>query len=183
MAIDEDLAAFTANFGLTLMMVLYVKKQPKLQSLLEDMCDFRKFGKPPGLDQLNRKLNFYAKFSFWYSIVGCIFYCLLKIAEVPKCKRLKKSWEICGLMAPLWTPFDSDSWPVWWFMFFNTFFIVMVLIKITLHVSVQVFEISWHIKLRITHLKNMLLVCFDDDVAASRGRLNRCIQYHTNIIK
>jgi hypothetical protein len=181
--ISEDLAFFATSICLALMMILYALKQRDLLALMLDLCNFVQFGKPPQFDSVNKTLEFWVKFIFAYCIFGAVFYNLVKIIEIPQCRRSRKISGTCGSLIQLWTPFDPDDGVTASLIVFYVFLIALIMVKVTLMVSVQVLEISWNIKLRIDQLKSMLLGCFDDDVAASRRRLNHCIQYHIDIIR
>ncbi|RZC41549.1 7tm 6 domain containing protein, partial [Asbolus verrucosus] len=50
--VSEDLAILAALFGYKSIMVLYVFKQRKLQTLMWKLSDFTKLGKPPHFDEL-----------------------------------------------------------------------------------------------------------------------------------
>jgi hypothetical protein len=181
--ISEDLAILAATLGLTSMMVLYAVKQQDLLGLLRDLCDFSKFGQPPRFKRHNEILDLCVKVVFSYAIFGAVVYNLIKIVEIPKCKRLRKIREVCGVFVPLWTPFDADHEAVLTLLAVWVFLVVIVLDKVTLMVSLQVLEISWNIKMRIDQLKSMISRCFRGDVATGRSRLNECIQYHIDIIR
>ncbi|XP_068898511.1 uncharacterized protein [Tenebrio molitor] len=111
--ISEDLAILAATLGLTSMMVLYAVKQQDLLGLLRDLCDFSKFGQPPRFKRHNEILDLCVKVVFSYAIFGAVVYNLIKIVEIPKCKRLRKIREVCGVFVPLWTPFDADHEAFW----------------------------------------------------------------------
>jgi hypothetical protein len=180
---SEDFALIVSYCGFVLMMTLYVVNHKRVAELMRRLSDFEDFGKPPGFDQFNTKMEFFSKLFIWYSILSILFYKCFKLYQIPDCKRERGSFEVCGLITPIWKPWSGDPVPILILTLDYTLFYGAIMTSSVLLIGVQVLEISLYIKLRLDHLKLMLLTCFDQDTRTNRKLLNDCINYHQNIIR
>ena len=163
-------------------MAIYVIKQKEVASLLLDLRDAQTYGKPPLFDIVNKKLEYFTKFVFFYGMFGTSVYNSIKIIDISECRKTRKIRETCGVLIPYWTPFDADDWYILTLLIIYVFFFVATIDRGVLCITLQVFEIACNIKLRIDQLNLMLLCCFNDRNLARR-RLNACIYYHSALIK
>jgi hypothetical protein len=180
---SEDFALIVSYCGFVLMMTLYVVNHKRVAELMRRLSDFEDFGKPPGFDRFNTKMEFFSKLFIWYSILSILFYKCFKLYQIPDCKRERGSFEVCGLITPIWKPWSGDPVPILILTLDYTLFYGAIMTSSVLLIGVQVLEISLYIKLRLDHLKLMLLTCFDQDTRTNRKLLNNCINYHQNIIR
>ncbi|CAH1374823.1 unnamed protein product, partial [Tenebrio molitor] len=106
---SEDFALIVSYCGFVLMMTLYVVNHKRVAELMRRLSDFEDFGKPPEFDQFNTKMEFFSKLFIWYSILSILFYKCFKLYQIPDCKRERGSFEVCGLITPIWKPWNFTN--------------------------------------------------------------------------
>jgi hypothetical protein len=180
---SENVGLILSYSGFLSVMTLYALNHKRVAQLMRRLSDFEDFGKPPGFDQLKTKMEFYSKISVCYCLLAGIVYKCIKLYGIPDCQRERGSFEICGLIVPLWKPWNGDSISPLLLTLDFTLVYGLIFTNSILLICVQILEISLNIKLRIDHLKLMLLTCFDRDTRTNRKCLNKCINYHQNIIR
>ena len=162
--VSEDVAFLVAFFGLYYMTVVYVKNQPKVAFLLKDLSKFEEFGKPPGFEDVEKKLSFWSQFCFFYTVFGTLGYNTIKLIQKPECEQanLEKGLnENCGLLSPTWFPFKVNYFPMFYFALAYVHMCTQILIKLALMISFNGLEMAHHVILRIDHLKIMITECFE----------------------
>ena len=84
---SEDVALTCCFCGLSYVIFVFVKNQPKIAFLLRDLSNFKKFGVPPGFENLDKTLNFGSLCACLYAGVGVIAYCSAKTIHGPECEK------------------------------------------------------------------------------------------------
>nr|XP_015839333.1 PREDICTED: uncharacterized protein LOC107398711 isoform X2 [Tribolium castaneum] len=178
---SEDLFVIISYTGFALIMIIYVIHVKKTSYLIVQLSDFEKFGKPRGFDYWDKKFRLISSGVYYYVLIASSGLNLGRWVGMAECRK-ERDFQVCGIVIPYWLPWKVDSW---------LFFILLDLyvLKMTLVVNcalfliiIQILEITTHLKLRIDHLKEMLVKCFDSDSQTNRKQLVNCIRYHTYII-
>ncbi|EFA13313.2 odorant receptor 100, partial [Tribolium castaneum] len=183
----EDVAILIAVYGTYYMVSAYLNNQHQIALLERDLSQFYKFGKPPGFEQLNSQLNFAVKVLIIYSFLGTFVYNGTKMLLREECKKNSQEKGLsdnhCGLIATFMFPFRVDYFPVFYIVLVITFLLAHTLIKLCMHISFNAYEIVNHIVLRIEHLKEMILSCFNErNQTIVQKKLRVCILYHIEIL-
>lgn len=183
----EEVAIIIAIYGTYYMVLAYVKNQKKAARILRDLSNFERFGVPPGFEEEEKRLKMYITVVFIYAIITITFYNFFKLYEKGVCEKFNEEHELqehCGLLSPVWIPFDINHFPLFELVFLYLFTCCHMLMKLPLIVSYNALEMVHHIILRINHLKIMITECFDDpDYEISRRKLRECILYHIEILE
>jgi hypothetical protein len=168
------------------MIFVYVQNQPRIALLMRDLTNFENFGSPPGLEIQEKRLNSLSNGTFFYAILGTTLYTLVKMSQKSECERISQEKGInenCGFIAPFWMPFRTSYLPVYFLVLSYTFVASQLLMKPSLIMTFNAFEIAEHIILKIKHLNSMIITCFDDDnYEICQNKLRNCILYHQEIV-
>jgi hypothetical protein len=184
--LTEDVAVLCSFIGGSYMSFIYVKNGPKIVLLLEDLSNFNRFGRPPNYYERERILNHLSVCSFMFIAVGSFFYNMVKLYKRPECQRRnieENLNEKCGIIAPVWFPFNIDYFPVFQLASLCMYTCTVLVTKSALVITYHVYEIAQYIVMRINHLNSMIVKCFDGDYESCRDNLRRCILYHAEIIE
>jgi hypothetical protein len=169
------------------MIFVYVQNQPRIALLMRDLTNFENFGSPPGLEIQEKRLNSLSNGTFFYAILGTTLYTLVKMSQKSECERISQEKGInenCGFIAPFWMPFRTSYLPVYFLVLSYTFVASQLLMKPSLIMTFNAFEIAEHIILKIKHLNSMIITCFDDDnYEICQNKLRNCILYHQEIVE
>jgi hypothetical protein len=183
--VSEEMAVLSAIYGTYFMVFAYIKNQKKIASLLRDLSSFDKFGIPEGFHEEEKKLTFYAKFIYTYVTITVSAYNFLLLFLKSDCEKYNKEHDLkenCGLVIP--TPFAADYFPVFQLVFLYQLVVSNMLLRLSMIIAYNTFEITQHIIFRINHLNIMTTACFDDDdYQTSRNKLTRCILYHSEVLE
>ncbi|XP_068898533.1 odorant receptor 49a-like isoform X2 [Tenebrio molitor] len=182
--VSEEMAVLSAIYGTYFMVFAYIKNQKKIASLLRDLSSFDKFGIPEDFHEEEKKLTFYAKFIHTYVTITVSAYNFLLLFLKSDCEKYNKEHDLkenCGLAIP--TPFAADYFPVFQLVFLYQLVVSNMLLRLSMIIAYNTFEITQHIIFRINHLNIMTTACFDDDdYQTSRNKLTRCILYHSEVL-
>jgi hypothetical protein len=185
--ISEDIAVIVSITGIYYMIFVYVQNQPRIALLMRDLTNFENFGSPPGLEIQEKRLNSLSNGTFFYAILGTTLYTLVKMSQKSECERISQEKGInenCGFIAPFWMPFRTSYLPVYFLVLSYTFVASQLLMKPSLIMTFNAFEIAEHIILKIKHLNSMIITCFDDDnYEICQNKLRNCILYHQEIVE
>jgi hypothetical protein len=183
--VSEEMAVLSAIYGTYFMVFAYIKNQKKIVSLLRDLSSFDKFGIPEDFYEEEKKLTFYAKFIYTYVTITVSAYNFLLLFLKSDCEKYNKEHDLkenCGLVIP--TPFAADYFPVFQLVFLYQLVVSNMLLRLSMIIAYNTFEITQHIIFRINHLNIMTTACFDDDdYQTSRNKLTRCILYHSEVLE
>jgi hypothetical protein len=177
------------NFTLlveAIMSFIYVKSGPKIVLLLEDLSSFNHFGRPPNFEERERVSNHLSKCSFMFIAVGSFFYNMVKLYKKLECQKRnieENLNENCGIIAPVWFPFNIDYFPVFQLASMCMYTCTVLVTKSALVITYHVYEIAQYIVMRINHLNSMIVKCFNGDYESCRDNLRNCILYHAEIIE
>lgn len=187
MPISEHLGALVSNIGISYMAIIYVQQQHRIAHLLKDLSNFNEFGKPPGFEKENKILNFWSICVFIYPTVGATLYNISKLSQRSKCNIENERVGLpptCGLIFPIWVPFDINYFPLFHLILVCTWFCTTLFVRLHLSISYNAFEIAHHIILRIKHLNEMIVKCFDNSShAASHQKLKKSILYYRHVLE
>lgn len=185
--ISEDLAGVISVLGVYYILLTFIFKRSQITTLLQNLSNFEKFGKPDGFDAEEKLLGIISNAIFVYSVCATNVYAMVKYLKKSQCEGNnveKKLNECCGLIVKFWVPFDTSNTTVYWMVFFYSFFFVHLIFKPGLVIILLAYEITRHLILRIKHLDSMILKCFEcKDYEICKKNLRRCILYHTEILK
>jgi hypothetical protein len=185
--LTEDIAVLFSSFiGGSYMSFIYVKNGPKIVLLLEDLSNFNHFGRPPNFEERERVLNHLSKCSFMFIAVGSFFYNMVKLYKKPECQKRnieENLNENCGIIAPVWFPFNIDYFPIFQLASICMYACTVLVTRSALVITYHVYEIAQYIVMRINHLNSMIVKCFDWDYESCRDNLRNCILYHAEIIE
>ncbi|XP_063907413.1 uncharacterized protein LOC135125691 [Zophobas morio] len=183
----EDISIAVSSYGTYYMVFSFLRQQHQIALILRNLSTFHKFGKPPDFDDLNRRLNIIAKIltAFEFGIVAA--FKIARIAKKSECKetlaKLGLKRHYCGLGSPAWTPFDVDFFPVFEIFLLYEFIFALVHSKNCSQISFHLLEITYHVTLRIEHLKALIVRCFNSNSqTVFRKQLSHCIAYHNEIL-
>lgn len=165
---------------------LYVKSRKQILSVLANVSNF------PGLDNFEewhkclKKLDFCSDVMFVYLNIGVTLHNVIKILEIPQCRK-RQIQENCGFLMTSTTtkPIDFSINPA---IFVTYLIIEHILVQqyvvIPLMVCLQVFELCEILIFKLKYLKKMLDRCFDNDNPRKmRQDFNQCLKFHAAIIK
>ncbi|XP_063907322.1 odorant receptor 4-like isoform X1 [Zophobas morio] len=169
------------------MVFAYLRQQHNIAEILQQLSTFKNFGKPPGFDDLNRKLNLFAKVLTICEFATIVAYKIMRIVKKSECKttlaELGLTRYYCGLGTPVWSWFDLDYFPVFHLFVLYGFLFALIHSKNCSQISYHVLEISYHATLRIDHLKSLIVSCFDsNNPKTSYKRFEKCVAYHNEIL-
>lgn len=181
---SEDLYYIISYTGFVTVMIIYAKNVKKISYLFKQLSDLKNFGKPPGFDNWNRKFDLVAVGLYYYLLVGASGVTIAKLLTIPKCKS-QTDFVICGIMIPFSLPWKINSWLLLGFIDLYVVYFALIINTALFFTILQLFEVTINIKLRIDHLNEMLLKCFDENNNTKRSEQNlvNCIRYHNYIIK
>ncbi|XP_044265551.1 odorant receptor 49b-like [Tribolium madens] len=184
--VSENIGVVVSNIGISYMAIIYVQQQNKIAQLLKDLSDFKDFGTPPCFEKQNKRLNFWSICAFIYPTCGASLYNISKLFEKSECNKIYQQNGLpltCGFIFPIWVPFNINYFPVFHIILICTWFCTTMFVRLHLSISYNAFEIAHHIILRIKHLNEMILECFDDEnYKISRKKFTRCVLYYKQIL-
>lgn len=183
----DDISMCLAHTGLYYIFLSFLWKRQDINLLLQDLQDYKEFGKPKDAENINKQLNFYTKIYYWYCEAGIIFYFVfVHTIGAKACKARNKelgSNEVCGFFAPIWLPFNYSSTPL-----YEIVLIIQLLSSLysgpVITVSFMIFVIVQHVCCKIRHLKNLIIELFlSRRCIKKKNHLIRIIRYHQFIIR
>ncbi|XP_071051070.1 odorant receptor 4-like [Onthophagus taurus] len=180
-AIEDITVLFTTTGGL--LIVGYISfNSDKIIDFYETLRDFNRFSLPPETIKTNRTINLFTILWSSVGVLGSILYYILRIKFDKKCEIYNEKYkrnDVCGMIAPTWLPFESDS---------NKFLIRLIEINsftpgIGAACSIVIFLLgsSEMIVVRIKHLKKMLREAVQNKMGCDE-KLKECVRYHIHII-
>lgn len=188
--VEFGLVCIVSLSGVMWITMFCTKNRHLLIALAQGLSDFTAFGFPPNFEKFMQQLNFYSKIHLFYLTGGALMYFLL-FAPLHKrnCDELKQEKnlsEICSLLLPLNAPFvEYQS-----FGKFPTLQLLNIIIFLSLmYMYMCCGTIVWlnvelveHIRIRIRHLKLMILRALkSNDREFRRKKFREAIRYHEYI--
>lgn len=149
---------------------------------LNDLIDFRKFGKPPNFDDVVAKGNFYSKIYLIYCTIGMIVYSINTLATAAECRKVQAQTDdylFCGSFLPTWLPYHIDSRIIFALQFGLSQFIVSPSASLYyIYCEATEFIIS-----HMDNLKSHIHGVFEEPDQATRvEKLRFCLGYHHHIM-
>nr|QXE93216.1 odorant receptor 36 [Eucryptorrhynchus scrobiculatus] len=163
-----------------------------LIALAKAMSDFKTFGKPPAFDEVNDKINFYSKLHLVYLLGGSLLYFVVFAPmQQRNCKiqtSIRNITTPCSIFVPIYVPYveyeELERSPNI-YVINAMLFCLIVSVYVTCGIVVwNNFEMVEYIRLRIRHLKALLLSAFQEaDKVARRGIFRKSLSYHAEILR
>ncbi|XP_015838983.1 putative odorant receptor 85d isoform X2 [Tribolium castaneum] len=116
----DSIETVTSQFAVLYYMTFFTLKREGTVRIIDQMSDFSKFGKPPLFDQHNKRLNYLLSY-----FVICLFVAIVGVVALPaiytgSCHKANEQLNLtktCGLVAPVWLPFDYNGYPLKFLVF------------------------------------------------------------------
>nr|QXE93262.1 odorant receptor 36 [Eucryptorrhynchus brandti] len=163
-----------------------------LIALAKAMSDFETFGKPPAFDEVNDKINFYSKLHFVYLLGGSLLYFVVFAPmQQRNCTKQTSKANIttpCSIFVPIYVPYvayEELERPPNVYIINAMLFCLIICVYVTCGIVVwNNFEMVEYIRLRIRHLKALLLGAFQEaDKVARRRIFRKSLRYHAEILR
>lgn len=186
--VEFGLVCIVSLSGVMWITMFCTKNRHVLITLVQGLSDFTGF--PPNFDKFMQQLNFYSKIHLCYLTGGSLMYFVL-FAPLHKrncdeLKREKNLTETCSLLLPLNAPFvEYQS-----FGKFPTLQLLNIIIFLSLMYMYMCggtivwlnVELVEHIRIRIRHLKHMILRALkSNDKQFRRKKFRKAVRYHEYI--
>ncbi|XP_015838991.1 odorant receptor 67c isoform X2 [Tribolium castaneum] len=110
----DSIETITSQFGVLYYLILFTWKRNDIVEIVELLSDFSKFGKPPFFDQRSTRLNYRLSCIVLILIVANIVVAALPVIYIDSCHKANEQLNLtktCGLIAPVWLPFDYNEYP------------------------------------------------------------------------
>ena len=186
-SLSEDIAVLISLSGTYYITFTFLYNRLRLVKFLEDLSDFKNFGKPPNFEKEERRLSVLSNAAFMYSVFATAVYTVVKYLRKPECERINKEKNLnenCGFIISLWIPFNIQHPITYQIVFLYVLLASQLFVKPALLISSCAFEFTRHIILRIKHLNVLIQDCFEvDNYNNCKGKLRHCVQYHADILK
>mgnify|MGYP005984030745 FL=1 len=167
----------TSQFGVMYFASFFITNRTTIMKIISDLSDFDNFGKPPQFDIRNKELDEVARsfrFVLHVAIVGVFLWPAIYTGD---CKD-----EVCGLVAPIWLPFDYDYFPVKQVIYLWQCYCCVVTYGAAGMISMAMLETMEHLVVRIQHLKMLLVEVVEEKNPFVRQELlARWVEYHVFI--
>lgn len=169
-------------------MFYFITNVRTMRRIMESLGNLETYGKPSEIDSIDRKLNIMSFLYYLYCACGVMIYAVQSATlEKWSCQEKNRKYdrdEVCGFFVPIWTPFKSDSFPVFHLVFALQIGSSMYCASQPGVMGFCVFFLTYHLVGRIRHLKEKLKLVFQTDSSEEqKRRLHHCIDYHQYIIK
>lgn len=184
--ITEDFCLTAAGTESHLIAIIYLTQQRKIAKALLSLSDFDTFGEPKGLKSFLKRLNFYAKVVFFYTVFVLCFQGFVKFLQYPSCMKMNIQ-QNCGFLVPSTTSIiiDIHTRPVLYILrYIPERIFVQIFINVPVLVPYQTYELSQHLIFRLKHLTTMINKSFEEtNPVVMRKSMDKCLSYHASIIK
>lgn len=182
----DDLSVVCAYVGITYAFAVFLSKQKNIVDLIRNLGTFEEHEKPPLIETTNKTYNLYTKIYLFYCCAApalCYFICYS--FEEPGCKKKNLEYgrdEVCGMLVPIWLPFEFNYTPVKQLVLMLQCLSASVILGSGTTINLLTFFCMQHLCKRIRHLKHNLQKVFVTP-EGQRERLYRCIHQNIRIIQ
>lgn len=183
----DDISLCMASIGLYYIYISFLWSRKEVTSLIQDLQDYEKFGKPHDTDKINKQFNLYSKLYYSYCFVGiALYFIVVHTSGAKACIDRNVQYgrnEVCGFFSPFWLPFKYNFTPAYEIMMAVQLLSALYSAPV-LTISFMVFVVVQHVCCKIRHLKCLLNeTSLERNLAVQRKRLIEIINYHQYIIR
>ncbi|EFA10776.1 odorant receptor 67c [Tribolium castaneum] len=181
----DSIETVTSQFGILYYWVLFTLKREGTVEIVERLSDFSKFGKPRFFDQRNRRLNYLLSYFVLVLMVAIGGVVALPVVYIDSCHKANERLNLtktCGLIAPVWLPFDYNEYPRKNFVFaWEVYCCIMTYACCGIAALVLVGTME-HLIIRFEQLKLMFPEILDEpDRHTRQQKLKNWIEYHLTL--
>lgn len=183
----DAIETVTSQFGVLYFCTLFTVKRDGTIKIIQLLSDFSKFGKPRFFDERNKKLT--------YLLNYCLVVLSLAISGVVACPQIYinscyKYYEqlnltrTCGLIAPVWLPFNYDQFPRKQIVLAWETYCCIVTYGCSGIIALVIIGTMEHLIIRIEQLKNMFPdILKESNKGVRKQKFENWIEYHLHLFK
>lgn len=176
-----------ASTGLYYISISFQYSRKEVTILIENLQNYKEFGKPKDVDKINFKFNFLSKLYYFYCFLGiALYFIVVHTAGAKACIERNEEYrrnEVCGFFSPFWLPFNYNFTPAYEIMVSIQFMSALYSAPV-LTISFMVFVIVQHVCCKIRHLKQLIgSTSLEMSLSKQKQQLVSIITYHQHIIR
>ncbi|CAH1374824.1 unnamed protein product [Tenebrio molitor] len=180
-----DVQNFTSQLGVLCFIIFVMQTRQLFVQIVSDLSNFELFGKPPRLEMRRETLDRYVKLFVVILYLAVLAFIAWPLVSIQSCWDSNKQFgrnEPCGLLLPMWLPWDQNLFPWKQMTFVWQAYCCVVSYGSAGITALALLETMEYLLVRIQHLKTLIGdVVEQPDPRKRQKLLAKWVQYHVYI--
>lgn len=173
-------------FTTLMILITFRFKRGHICQIVSRLKKLESYFVPPDVQRTERIMRIFTKFWYYYTCVADVANTLMPLLQYSNCMKSRESsvhlkHVPCGLISPLWFPFDYKKSPLYELVIFYILGFTLLFSISGIGACALKTTVDLHVVGHLRTLKRQLKIAVEEE--KSWSKFKKCIKYHQEIIK